>query len=225
MHLLSRENNKYLPIKTRKYYFISIALLTLLLVIWMDEVFIKTNPPILTYKYELVKILIHTTIAYLLSKFISNKLNEKGYFEKIKQIYLFLGFFALCNTYIISQYVSRTVSIKLVNYETRNSLKYKLSKTGFTGTGFEGKNLTIFEYGEINKYTKLPNLPHEAKNIYVFDWHGFQDYRRIVEFTVKPEFKPKHFFQDTSVLNQIELIIDKNDTTKSYRYKWEIGQI
>lgn len=58
----------------------------------MDEVFIKTNPSIFTYKYQLCKIFIHTAIAYKVSKYITKKLLDKRYFKSVKPIYLFLAF-------------------------------------------------------------------------------------------------------------------------------------
>lgn len=222
-------------LKTRKYYFIVITVLVLLLLLWMDEVIIKTNTSILTYKYQIGKILIHTAIAYKASKYITNKLLVKPYFKSIKPKYLFLGIFMLCNSYIILQFTSRTVITKISNYETRKSLGAKLVKTDHSGTGYEGDKLTIDEYEEINRYTNLPELPKEAKDIYVYDWYGMQDYSRIVEFTVKPDFKLKQFFKDSLSLNKIELVkyrYDKQinqtieyDTIGSKRYKWEVGEI
>jgi len=191
----------------------------------MDEVFIKTNASLLTYKYEIAKIIIHTTIAYKLSKYIIKKLNQRNYLKLIKPKLLFWGLFMLFNSYLLTQYISRIASTQIINYEVRKSLGNKLTQTNYSGTGYEGFKLTILEYEEINKYSNLLNLPKEASDIYIFDWYGMQDYNRIVEFTVESNFELNKFFQDSIFLKNIELLTAQYDTINSKRYKWETGGI
>ena len=213
------------------------AFLLVLLFFWMDEVFIKTKPEILTYQYEIAKIFIHTSIAYLVVKYIFKlfKLNNK--FKEKKQSYFFVAMFLLFNSYIVCQYISRTVSTRIIHQKLRKSLSPKLEKTKSIGTGYEAKHLSFEEYFELNKNNNLPSLPNSAFDIYVYDWYEIQDFRRIVKFNLDADINLNLYYKDESStlgkikrLEPFELIEDsknsqKFDPEKFIRYKWEVGEI
>ena len=218
--------------QTRKYYFITLGVLVTLLFIWVDEVFVIINLEIISYKYQLFKIVLHTSIAYKLAKIVKAKMEGSSHLKAINPKHLFIVLFLLFNSYIITQYLSRTISYRIINSEVRSALSSKLTELDRSGTGYEAVGLSIKEYQELIKSKNLFDLPEEASDIYVLDWYGFQDYNRTVEFTLDPDYDLKAFFRDTSIANHLELVkgyydqkLNKRiqlDTIYSKRYRWDI---
>lgn len=222
-------------INTRKILLLTIVYLILILFIWMDKLYLITSS-YLSYEYEILKIVVHSLITYKVSKFLIKKLSlyEKINFVSPTKIFLFI--FLVMNSYIICQYTARVITVKLVNGDIRKRLSQKINKVSMGGWGYEGDSLTIKEYRELTKYTNLPKLPESARFIYIYDWFEIQDYTRIVEFKVKPNFNLSNFYNnDTTILKNIEQLkvdfdrktfeIKELDSTKVIKYKWEVGEI
>ena len=212
------------------YLLIKIAALSLLMIIWIDEVYRITNSSFFTYPFECIKIIFNSGLAYLLVKYITKKLKNKAALKTVKPVKIFLVFFLTLNSYLIFQYSTRLVSNRILNVETRSSLASKLKNTDFIGFGYRGQRLTFEEYTEIEKYTNLPEIPDLSKDIAIFDWYGFQDYTRVVAFSVSNQFNIKQFYNnDESVLEDISEETEetelKIDTLTTKRYKWAVGGI
>ena len=153
--------------KSRIILVVTILCLLLLMVLWIDGLYLKTSS-FLTYKYEFIKTLIHSAIAYKVSKFSIRKFNLETKFSSIKPETIFLSLFLLLNSYIIFQYTTRTISNRFLNNETRELLLDKTNRLGPAGWGFECDSMTYQQFKEITKYTNLPDLPKEATHIYMY---------------------------------------------------------
>lgn len=93
---------------------ITIFILALFLFLWVDDLAQK-QMGLLGYNYELLKIILHSSLAYLITKYINEKFKLA---EKIKSIApktIFLTTFLILNSYIICQYTSRVIFHKIIN--------------------------------------------------------------------------------------------------------------
>lgn len=194
----------------RGYLFVMITVLCFLLIIWTDDVYFKTNSINLILSYQLVKIVLHSFIAYRIAKYLCKKLSSVGKLNEVNHNTYFLILFVLFNSYILIQYSYRVISFKIVNAELRGSIADKLIKTKTIGTGYEGQNLSYKEYQEIIRFTNLPDIPEVSTDIYIYDWYEF-DFSRIVEFNV-----PRNYKIDYS--SKFEEQVEKNVPSTFYTF-------
>lgn len=208
----------------------TILVLSLLLILWVDELAVK-QMGFLGYQYEMLKIVLHSLLAYFISKLINKKFRLTEKIKSINPNSIFLITFLILNSYIICQYMSRTISHRVLNHEIRDKINIKTKELGPTGWGFETDSLSYPEFKELVKYTNLPDIPKSAENIFVHDWYEI-DFNREIKFNVKPSLNLSEFYEnDTLILNNIQKLnydFDENtfqqiqlDTIKFTRYKWQ----
>lgn len=227
----------------RKVLLITILILTILLYCWMDELYIK-QMGFLDHKYEILKIALHSGLAYKLANYLIIRLKLDNKFNSVHPLKLFTFVFVLCNSYLITQYVSRAISNRLINNEVRNELNRRTIKLEHAGWGYECDSLNYSEFKELTKSSKIIDIQPEAKSIFAYDWYEF-DFRRTVEFEVPKEFKIYDYYKnDSLILNNLEKIeygsfVSRTtfneygrindaiqiqfDTSKFFRFKYEVS--
>lgn len=227
----------------RKILLITILILSVLLYYWMDELYFK-QMGFLDHKYEFLKIALHSGLSYKLANYLIIRLKLENKFNSVNPLKLFTFMFLIFNSYIITQYVSRAISNRLIKNEVRKELNRRTIKLGPAGWGYECDSLNYSEFKELTKSSKIIDIPPEAKSIFVHDWYEF-DFRRTVEFEVPKEFKIYDYYKNNSlILNNLEkiefgsyvnrttfneygrmgdAIQIKFDTTKFLRFKYEVS--
>ena len=217
----------------RKVLFAMIAALTFLLVLWMDNLYLK-QLGLLDYRYELIKILLNSMIAYKMAKYIIGRLKIEDKFNSITPNTIFILTFLILNSYIIIQYSSKVISNRIINREIRNELDNRTIKLQEAGWGYECDSMSYKQFRELIKDTNLPNIPEESSSIFVYDWYEI-NFQRIIKFNLNREFDLGGFYDsDTSTLNLIDRLeyeydtktgkSNKLDTSENIRYKWEAGE-
>ena len=227
---------------SRKILLVTILMLLIFLYWWMDDLFVK-QMGLLNHRYEIIKIVLQSVLAYKLAKYLIKKFGLNKRYNSIEPQNIFLIVFLLCNSYIITQYTTRVITNCFVNKDIRKALNRKTLKLPPAGWGYQSDSLSYPEFKELTKFSRIIELPRESKLIFVYDWYEF-DFRRIVEFDVPITFDIHEFYEnDSTVLKKIrELkyneflyreIYDENgefkdavklkvDTNLFKRYKYEI---
>ena len=124
--------------------------------------------------------------------------------------------FVILNSYIISQYITRIISNRIVNADTRASLNSKIFNTNSWGWGFECDSLTYKEYTELNKQESLLRIPPTASTIFYHQQYGLQDYNIELGYKVEKAFNPDEFYSnDTFILNRL---LELRPDTSYYYY-------
>lgn len=114
--------------------------------------------------------------------------------------------FLICNSYLITRYVSRAISNRPIKNDDKKELNWRTIKLGPAGWGYVCDSLNYSEFKKLTKSSKIIDIPPEAKSIFVYDWYEF-DFRRTVEFEVPKEFKIYDYYKnDSLILNNLEKI-------------------
>ena len=213
--------------------FITICSLLALLFIWLDDLYLKTAS-YLTYQYEVIKVLIHCTIAYKVAKFLIRRLKLNSKFSEANPKLIFTILFLGLNSYIVFQYSSRAIFNRVIHGELREVIAKKTMQLNNSGRGFECDSLSYEQFKEIKRYTNLPDIPAESENIYVYDWSEL-DYRRIIKFSLRKDYPIEDFYQkhpdfeEDVIVNEVEYEkytsrLIKNKNPEYDHYKWEVGE-
>lgn len=182
----------------RRIFVSTLIFLAFLFLVWRDKLYVKCSG-FLSEEIEVIKFVFITTIAFKIAKYCVSRFKSNKLFSKFSNKSKFLLFFFLFNSYISIQYVSRVVSHRLIKNEMREHLYNKTDKLGPAGWGFQCDSLTIKEFKEITKQSKILNLPKNAHSIYVYDWYEI-DFRRTVEFNVPASFNIHEYYENNSTI-------------------------
>ena len=178
-------------------------------------------------EYELIRIVLHSVLAYKLSKILIVKLKLNQKFNSSKPIKIFFLTYLICNSFIVLQYSSRFISNFLINREMRNNLNCRVTKLGPAGWGYECDSLNYAEFTELTKCYKLIEIPKEASAIFVHNWR-YLSAISTVEFNVPKNIIVQKFYLNDSIefrytkeLKEIEYLngstLDEDGLTRNVR--------
>jgi hypothetical protein len=160
--------------KSFKYSFIAFVnamILTLLLAIWTDELELKLNQGIRFL--EFLKI-IGFTIAVLISmRMLVSYFRNIGAARLRNKMRITIPVTLMVSSYLYITYSLKVVKNVIIDGKFRRGLASKIS-TNDRPNGSAGNSLSLKEYKETIRFTRLPALPESASNItYDYYYDGF----------------------------------------------------
>ncbi len=154
---------------------INLLVLTIMLMIWTDELELKFNALIVpTEVLKLIGISILGIIILGNAVLVFRKF-EINTFKK--RIWISTMLVLLTSTYFYVDYAKKIYINRIVNGSLRDGIIKKLSPvTDGLGLGTKAENLSSKEYAEITEISWFPKLPKNAENInYKYDYEAFLD--------------------------------------------------
>jgi hypothetical protein len=149
---------KYLTIAT-----INLIILTVLLLLWTDELLITLNGFVLIL--EFFSILKFTMFSLIGMRVLVFYFRKKKIYELKTKLRLAIFITLLISSYLYVEYSVKIVNNLIKNRQFRTEIMSKIKPSGMLVNGTKGENLTIKEYREIAKISGFPELPIEATNI------------------------------------------------------------
>lgn len=161
--------------KSAKYLIVSLvnlAVLTILLALWTDDVELTFNP--FVRPLEFLKILVFGFLSLIAVRLYSFYLRKKGITALSTKIKGAVVLTIFISSYLYIVYAQRIVSNVIIKGALREQLAGKIKHWAGLANGTQAAGLTIMEYQTIVALTGFPALPPAACNIeYRYQFDGF----------------------------------------------------
>ena len=182
MRNIVRKSVKYLIVSL-----VNLAVLTILLALWTDDLELTFNP--FVRPLEFLRILAFCFLSLIAVRLYSFYLRKKGITMVSIKIEGAVVLTILISSYLYIVYAQRIVSNVIIKGALREQLAGKIKPCAGLANGTQAAGLTIKEYLTIVALTRFPPLPPAASNIeYRYQFDGFlPDYSLLLIYDVQSE--------------------------------------